>query len=210
MKEPIETLETIAIDLNAVGFSAAAMRGDEIVFESAYGFRDPQKGLAATTDTVYRLASVTKHISAMTIMTLVDEGKADLDADISRYLGYKVRNPNWPDTPLTLRQLMTHTSSLVEYGSYNKILAGEMPPLRLRDVLIRGSQGDSPDNWLSDKPGTKHDYSSFGSGVMGTVAECIAGVRFCDLVYERIFKPLGLDASLNAETLSASDRKSVV
>ena len=198
-----DTLRKIARDFGAASLTAAAARGSELIFETAQGMRDPQLGLPATTDTVYRLASVTKPISAMALMTLVDEGKADLDTDIGDYLGYKVRNPRWPDVPLTLRQLMTHTSSLVERGSYNKILAGELPAYKLSEVLISGSPGDCPENWLPDKPGTRHDYSSFGSGVMGTVAECITGISFSQLVHQRIFEPLGLDASLDAETLSA-------
>lgn len=204
-----DALGKIVQELGVVGLSAAAARGSELIFETAMGMRDPQLGLPATTDTVYRLASVTKHISAMTLMTLVDEGKADLDKDIGNYLGYKVRNPLWPDVPLTLRQLMTHTSSLVEHGSYNKILAGELPAYKLSEVLTSGSPGDCPENWLPDKPGTRHDYSSFGSGVMGAVAECITGIRFSELVHQRIFGPLDLDASLDADTLSDSAQVAV-
>ena len=141
----------------------------------------------------------------MTLMTLVDEGKAELDTDIGDYLGYAVRNPQWPQVPITLRQLMTHTSSLVEYGSYNKILAGEMPAYKLSEVLRPGGPGDSRENWLPDRPGARYDYSSFGSGVMGAVAECITGIRFAELVRQRVFEPLGLFATLDSDKLGDAE-----
>ena len=201
-KKVMASLRKVADERGASGLSAAAVRGGKLVFEGALGYRDSARGLPATPDTIYRMASVTKHISAMTLMTLMDEGRVELDADISTYLGYKVRNPRWPEVPVTLRQLMTHTSTLSERGSYNRILSGDMPALKLSEVLISGSPGDDPDNWLPDKPGTRYDYSSFGSGVMGTVAECITGVRFAELVKRRVFEPLGLkDATLAPDTL---------
>lgn len=201
-KKAMEALGKAAEERRASGLSAAAVSGGKLIFEGALGYRDTARGLPATPDTIYRMASVTKHISAMTLMTLVDEGRAELDADISSYLGYKVRNPYWPEVPITLRQLMTHTSTLSERGSYNRILAGDMPALMLSEVLIPGSPGDDRDNWLPDRPGTRYDYSSFGSGVMGTVGECITGIRFAELVKQRIFEPLGLeDATLDAGTL---------
>jgi CubicO group peptidase (beta-lactamase class C family) len=202
-EKAMEALEKVAVARGAVGLSAAAIRDGKLIFEGALGLRDTAKGLPATPDTVYRMASVTKHISAMTLMTLVDEGRADLNADISDYLGYTVRSPHWPDVPITLRHLMTHTSGLVERGSYNKILAGEMPFYKLSEVLKPGSPGDDPDNWLPDKPGTRYDYSSFGSGVMGAVGENLSGLKFAELVRRRIFEPLGLrDATLDADTLA--------
>ena len=201
-KEVMAALGKVAKERGVVGLSAAATRGGNLVFEGALGLRDKSQGLPATPDTIYRMASVTKHISAMTLMTLVDEGKVKLDEDISVYLGYTVRNPHWPDVPITLRQLMTHTSTLVERGSYNRILAGEMPALKLSEVLTSGRPGDIAGNWLPDRPGTRYDYSSFGSGVMGTVGERATGIRFAELVRQRIFEPLELeDATLDADTL---------
>jgi CubicO group peptidase (beta-lactamase class C family) len=201
-EKAMAALERVAAARGAVGLSVAATIGGELIFEGALGLRDKEKGLPATPDTVYRLASVTKHISAITMMTLADEGRAELDADISGYLGYTVRNPRWPNAPITLRQLMTHTSGLSESGSYHKILAGELPAYKLSEVLIPGSPGDDSDNWLPDMPGTRYCYSSFGSGVMGAVGENISGLKHANLVRQRLFMPLGLyEATLDADTL---------
>jgi CubicO group peptidase (beta-lactamase class C family) len=198
-----EALERVAASHGVVGLSAAAICNGRLIFEGALGLRDKENELPATPNTVYRMASVTKHISAMTLMTLVDEGRAELDADVSDYLGYCVRSPYWPDVPITLRQLMTHTSGLVERGSYNRILSGEMPPYKLSDVLKPGGPGDDLDNWLPDKPGIRYDYSSFGTGVMGAVGEKLSGHKFAELVRRRIFEPLGLrDAALDVGALA--------
>jgi len=195
-----------AAKYKATGLAAAASNDGKLVFEGALGLRDKANGLPATAGTVFRMASLTKPISAMTLLTLADEGKADLDADIGDYLGYRVRNPHWPDVPLTLRQLMTHTSSLTDGGSYARIVTGELPAWRLSEVLKPGGRGDSPDNWLPDRPGTRYDYSSFGTGVMGAVGERISGMKFAELVRRRLFIPLGLDdASLDAGELSGAE-----
>lgn len=206
MEKATTALYKVAKERGAVGVSAAATRCGRLVYEGAVGFRDKSQGLPATPETIYRMASVTKHISAMTLMTLADEGRAELDADISEYLGYRVRNPHWPNVPITLRQLMTHTSTLIERGSYNRILAGDMPALKLSEILTPGSPGDDPANWLPDRPGTRYDYSSFGSGVMGAVGERITGISFAELVRRRIFEPLGLkDAALDAGALDGRE-----
>ncbi len=202
IEKAMAALKSVAEERGAVGVSAAATLNGELIFEGAMGLRDKELRLPATPDTVFRLASVTKHISAITLMTLADEGRAGLDEDIGGYLGYAVRNPRWPDVPITLRQLMTHTSSFTDDGYYNKILAGELPAYPLRELLQPGGAGFSTDNWLPDKPGARYCYSSFGSGVMGAVGERISGVSFAQLVRERVFLPLGLcDATLDADTL---------
>jgi CubicO group peptidase (beta-lactamase class C family) len=196
-----EELMRIAEETGTVSLSFCTLREQEITCCDCFGLRNRERNEETTVDTYYRMASVSKVISGMAVMTLVDAGKLSLDADIGDYLGYRVRNPYYPDDPITLRHLMTHTSTLIETGSYNKICAGEMPPYLLSEMLPEGAPGYSVDNYLNARPGTAYSYSSFGSGMMGTIIEKVTGMRFCDYATKAIFDPLGLTCRYDPQDL---------
>lgn len=99
------------------GVGAAVIKNDRLVYEKTFGSRyidneNPQNNLPLTRDTKLRIASISKVFVAAAYMQLAEQGKIDLDADISRYLGFTLRNPNYPDTPITSKMLLSHTSSL--------------------------------------------------------------------------------------------------
>lgn len=104
----------------ATGAALYVAKDGEIVYECLYGYADKKAGIAISADTYFRTASVTKMISAIHIMQLVEQGLLALDENIGVYLGYSVTNPYAGDAPVTLRQLMTHTSSLSSSGGYTK------------------------------------------------------------------------------------------
>lgn len=137
-------------------------------------------------DTLLRIASPSKTIVSMIAHRLVDEGKMSLNDDISKYLGVKVRNPRYPNTPITVKMLLSHTSGLrdVEYLSTLKALQKHL------------SSGTA---FTSSKPGATFTYNNFAFGVLGTVCECAAGKSFTDLAEEYFFKPMGITASFLAE-----------
>ena len=94
------------------GLAVAVVRGDEIVFASGVGWANLERGIHADADTVFMLASVSKTVTCAGIMSLVERGVIDLDADINRYLPFEVHIPAFPDHPITMRMLLTHTSSI--------------------------------------------------------------------------------------------------
>src|SRR5689334_2317447 len=81
----------------------------------AEGVADPQSGRRVTIDDPVRVASVSKMVTAIGVMKLVDQGKLDLDSDVSRWLGWSLRNPNFPDRPINLSMLLSHTASVREH-----------------------------------------------------------------------------------------------
>lgn len=122
------------------GVGAAVIKNGRLVYENTLGSRyidneNPQNNLPLTRDTKLRIASISKVFVAAAYMQLAEQGKIDLDADISRYLGFTLRNPNYPDTPITSKMLLSHTSSLRDGEVYTipLQLAGVIPPGR--DVL---------------------------------------------------------------------------
>src|SRR5687767_12255899 len=81
----------------------------------ADGLADPAAGRPVTPDDPVRIASISKTVVAVGVMKLVEQGKLDLDSDVSRLLGWSLRNPAFPDRPVTLRQLLSHTSSIRDH-----------------------------------------------------------------------------------------------
>jgi CubicO group peptidase (beta-lactamase class C family) len=197
-------IDDIAIKSGTVSLSASAICGKDVIWNHTYGYYDKEKKLKAESETIYRIASASKHISCIIAMTLVDKGFVNLDMDIGIYLGYDVRNPYFPNIPITLRQLMTHTSTIIETGSYNKILSGQMPPYLLSEILTKDAPGYLADNFQDAEPGKYHSYSSFGTGILSAIVEKITGMKFAEYANEKLFSPLGLNAGFSEDFLLES------
>ncbi|MEL6529682.1 MAG: serine hydrolase domain-containing protein [Pseudomonadota bacterium] len=152
------------------------------------GVANRETGRAVEANDPVRIASISKLIMALTTLRLVDEGKVDLDADVSDYLGWPVRSPNFPDAKVTLAQLLGHRSGLRDRAGY-VIPLGESLQAKLAD----------PDAWYADAaPGeAPFEYANLGSPVVATVLEAATGERFDALVERTIFAPLEIKACLN-------------
>lgn len=138
-----------------------------------------------TPDTVFRAASVSKFVTALGIMKLAEQGRLNLDADVNDTLPFSLRHPAAPDTPITLRMLMTHTAGIHDGEAYN---SGIGKGVSLSDLL----RGDSCTDHL---PGTLWEYSNFGAGIAGVVMEAATGENFETLMQETVFEPLGVTAT---------------
>ncbi len=139
-----------------------------------------------TVDTPVRVASVSKLITTLGVMRLVESGRLDLDWDVSDYLGWQLRNPAFPDRPITLRLLLSHRSSLTDSGGYFWPLGS-----RLRDGL-------NANNWdAAHGPGGAFSYANLNYGIAAEVMEAATGERFDRLMTRLVFAPLKLDACYN-------------
>ena len=103
-----------------VGGTVLVAKDGEIVYQLNYGYQNARKQLRVTDGTHFRIASVTKMVSAIRVMQLVEEGKLSLDAPLGDTLGYTVYNPYYKSLPVTLRMVMSHTTSVKSSGSYGK------------------------------------------------------------------------------------------
>jgi CubicO group peptidase (beta-lactamase class C family) len=190
--------------------SVLAIRNGKISYERQFGQRWIGHGASpskpADRHTLYRIASISKMMTTLGLMRLVEDGKVALDADVSGYLGFTLRNPHFAGRPITLRALLTHTSSLRDDGGYSW-----GSDTALREVLVAGARlYGKGDMWASNAgPGDYFTYCNLGWGVIGTVMERVTGERFDHLMTRLLLAPLGLHAGYNASELPAQDLANV-
>jgi CubicO group peptidase (beta-lactamase class C family) len=160
----------------------------------AAGLADRAAGRALTIDDPVRIASITKLHVALGVMRLVEQGKLDLDEDVSGHLGWTLRNPAFPDRPITLRLILSHRSSLRDDAGYALPL----------DMTIEKAVA-APEAWDKEHPpGSFFRYSNLGFPVVASVMEQATGERFDRLMDRLVLKPLELDACFNWTTCSDS------
>jgi len=156
------------------------------------GFADLAGGRKVTPDDPVRIASISKLVTAIGVMRLVEQHKLNLDTDVSDLLGYRLRNPAFPDVPITLRLLLSHRSSLTDGVDYVLPLDAD-----IRTVLQEPKVWDS-----THAPGTFFRYTNLNFPVVASVMERATGQRFDRLMHELVLSPLKLDACFNFTTCS--------
>ncbi|MDN2673368.1 serine hydrolase [Janthinobacterium sp. SUN026] len=181
--------------------SVLAISHGKVSYQQQFGYRHiaatPADSLPVTPATLFRIASVSKMMTTLGLMRLVEQGKLSLDQDVGIYLGFSLRNPHFPQQPLTLRSLLSHTSSLRDAGGY-----AWGPERSLRDVFTAG--GDSM--WdRAAAPGRYFTYSNLNWGVIGTVMEKVTGERFDLLMRRLLLDPLDVRGGYNPAAFSPEE-----
>lgn len=160
---------------------------DGVIASGSDGMADRDAGRPLTIDDPVRIASISKLVVGLGVMRLVEQGKLDLDRDLSDYLGWRLRNPAFPNAPITLRLLLSHRSSLRDGVDYAVPLGGD-----LRAALADPAAFD-----LEHAPGSFFRYSNLGFPVIATAMERATGERFDRLMDRLVIRPLGIDACFN-------------
>jgi len=180
------------------GLSGAIVKNGQVVCTAFAGTADENTGLVVNSDTPFTWASVSKTVTATALMMLYDQGKFQLDDDISSYIGFQVQIPSCPGTPVTFRQLLTHTSSIKDSSVYGSLYVDGDSPIPLSTFIPGyltpgGQYYDESGNFVSGCPGSTYDYSNVGAGTIGYLVEKISGVPFEQFTKDNIFTPLGMD-----------------
>ena len=185
--------------MTVVGYIAGDIR-----FVYNYGYSDINRKIKVDNNTIFFMASVSKIITGIALMKLIETGTIkSIDDDISIYLGYAVRNPSFPKIPVTIHHLMTHTSGISDNGvSYRFISTSYSPdPPSMKELFSPSGKFYNPDIWLNSPPGTKFEYSNFGTILAGAIVGKVSGKRFDEYVNDEILNSLEMRGGFTIQTV---------
>ena len=196
---------------NLVGSNCLFLRKDGYIENVCSGYSNLESKIDTTTSSIYRIASISKVVVAIGVLKLYDKGLIDLDEDVSKYLGFKVRNPKHPNDLITLRMIMTQTSSIIDDGAFeNGIYKGydgsnsTEDYIKLEELLTPGSSRFYK-GYSDYKPGTNFIYSNLGCGILVCVCEKITGIYFPEYIKNELLHPLNIMSGFRLEDIEDID-----
>jgi CubicO group peptidase (beta-lactamase class C family) len=199
----VETAAEQLLAAGAAGFSMALIDHNGIYWSEALGYADLEQQRPMSIDTLMNIASISKTLTGTSLMMLVEQGKLDLDRDVNEYLPFKVSHPGHPELPITTRQLLTHSSAIVDrdaiYFSETVYFPAADNPVSLGDFvqayLSPAGRFYDPENFAAYPPGSERQYSNVAYGLAGYLVEVLSGEPLNRFSAENIFKPLGMDST---------------
>ena len=210
-----ENLEQIYSQGYITGFSVAIVNQNGTLFEKGLGYADRQANRKYTENTIQNIASISKTFIGIALLKARELGKLNLDDPVNKYLPFKVVNPYFPDIPITIRQLATHTSSIKDpsqYEKYGYVLKDSNSEAKanrnfrspdemmahsifLERILSKEGTWYKKNNFLNKKPGETFEYSNIAAGLAAFVIENATKESFNEFTKEHIFKPLGMSGT---------------
>lgn len=192
-----EKAETCIRDMmqqsGVMGLSVAVVKKNKIIYTQSFGLKDSASNTLLTDDCIFRIASISKSFSATSIMQLAEAKKLSLDDDISGLVGFKVRNPKFPETIITLRMVLSHRSSVNDSQGYFTL-----------DAINPAKNTDWAKCYNDYQPGTGYMYCNLNYNMVGTIIEKISGERFDQYIKQHILDPLGLYGGYCVDSLDSS------
>ncbi|GBU08968.1 hypothetical protein AwWohl_01060 [Gammaproteobacteria bacterium] len=196
----------------AIAYSLIDQR--KIIHQNAIGFSaiHTKVPIKIKSHSHFRASSITNLIVCLAVLRMQQQQLLDIDENISTYLGYKFINPKFKDIPITLRQLLTHTSSIRDgenaiYTAPNNINLFDLFKLNKKNAEGAHYYDNASHFDLKRAPGSYFCYSNLNFGVIATVLEKIMQLRFDVLMQEFVINPLELTAIFNSYTLDEETRK---
>jgi CubicO group peptidase (beta-lactamase class C family) len=191
-KDALEAyLDRLTASGNPPGLSVVVVKEGKIVYNKAFGYADGPRRIKATPDTVYHWWSMTKIPTAIAIMQLQEQGKLDLDDNVTKYLPwFQVNYPANASSAITIHNLLQHTAGLPDsvpamagWVHYNDEIYNQTAVLKKHLPEF---------NTLKFEPGSKAVYSNVNYMVLGAVIEAVSGQSYESFITENILQPLGM------------------
>ncbi|NOY73856.1 MAG: beta-lactamase family protein [Gammaproteobacteria bacterium] len=168
-----------------VGLSIALIDDQKIIWSAGFGYADEKKKIKATSDTIYRVGSITKLFTATAIMQLAEQGKLDIDQPLQHYLPqFSIKSRFKDSKPITPRMLMTHHSGLPS-DRINRMWGDKTAHFTDIVTLLK-------DDNVATPPNTIFSYSNLGFTLLGHLVEEISGTPYSDYIEQRILRPAGM------------------
>ncbi|WP_029285596.1 serine hydrolase [Pedobacter sp. R20-19] len=185
--------EQVMSRFNAIGASVAVVKEGKIIYTHSFGFKDLENKTPLTDQDIFRIASISKSFSATSIMQLIEAGKLSLDDDFGDLVGFKIRNPKFPDLKITLKMALSHTSSLNDSQGYLNL-----------DLINPDKNPDYAKCYNNYAPGKGYQYCNLNFNLIGTIIEKKSGERFDQYVNNHILQPLGLYGGYCVDSLDSN------
>ena len=206
-----ENLDSLMLDsiilayqnsLSIPGIATLIIKDNEVVWNRNYGYRNLQNQLPVEDSTLFLMASISKTITATAVMQLWENGLIDLQSNINNYLpsGFTVVNPQYPGDIITVKMLMTHTSTLLDnWNILLPLISCGDSPISLDTFLINyltpGGTYYSSVNFGNYQPGQQWNYTSVGTGLLALIIENLSGKSFDEYCSDSIFIPLSMNST---------------
>ncbi len=185
-------IQSIMQSSSVVGLSVAVVKNNKVIYNHSFGFKDVEKQLPLTNESIFRIASISKSFTTTAIMQLVAEKKIRLDQDISELVGFKVRNPAYPGTVITLKMALSHRSSINDSEGYFSL-----------DAIDPAKNANWAKCYNAYEPDKGYMYCNLNYNLAGSILEKVTGIRFDKYIQQQILDPLGLYGGYNVNTLDS-------
>jgi len=176
-----QEIDKMIRDNKAIGLSVAVAKNNKIIYSKSFGWKDKESQQPLMEDHIFRIASISKSFSATSIMQLAEAKKISLDDDVSNLIGFKVRNPKFPETVITLRMLLSHLSSINDSEGYFSL-----------DFINPAKNPNWAKCYSDYEPGKGYRYCNLNFNMVGTIIERVSEERFDQYVKHHVLDPLGL------------------
>ena len=176
-----------------VGLSVAVVKDNKIIYNHSFGYKDLEQKLPLQNDHIFRIASISKSFTTTAIMQLVAKKQISLDQDVSALVGFKVRNPKFPSTVITLKMLLSHRSSINDSEGYFSL-----------DAIDPAKNPNWEKSYNAYEPNKGYMYCNLNYNLAGSILEKITGVRFDQYIQQQILDPLGLYGGYNVNALDSN------
>lgn len=186
-------IAAIMSNYQAIGAAVAVVKDDEMIYSRSFGLKNVGTGETLENGDVFRIASISKSFVTTGIMQLVEKGELSLDDDVSELIGFRVRNPNFPDSVITLRLILSHRSSISDKNGYFTL-----------DALNPTKDPDWTKAYNSYAPNTDYQYCNLNFNLAGAILEKYSGERFDRYIDRHILEPLDVYGSYNVDELDSN------
>ncbi|MCA5006766.1 serine hydrolase domain-containing protein [Sphingobacterium bovistauri] len=175
-------VKKVADKYKAVGVAYVVVKDGEIIEKNAIGYSSIENNTPLDVDkNIFRIASISKSFTSTAIMQLVEKKRLSLDDDFSDLVGFSVRNPKFPNTKITLRMVLSHTSSINDVNGYFDL-----------DVINPAKNSNWQKSYNNYEPGTNYQYCNLNFNMAGSVLERLTNIRFDNYIRQQILNPLAL------------------
>ncbi len=186
-------IKSIMQEIPVMGLSVAVVKNNKIIYTQSFGSKSRENNAPLTNDCIFRIASISKSFSATSIMQLAERKKLSIDQDVSELIGFKVRNPKFPETVITLRLMMSHLSSINDSQGYFSL-----------DAINPAKNPNWANSYSNYQPGKGYAYCNLNFNMVGAIIEKVSGERFDQYVINHVLDPLELYGGYDVDKLDKS------